>query len=70
MSHDNVVIKIEEETLIENKKMLDSHLRESSIFNAFVVRPEGLEPPTNWFEASDSIRLSYGRMEVNLLFVA
>jgi len=25
MSHDNVVIKIEEETLIENKKMLDPH---------------------------------------------
>ena len=26
-----------------------------------VVRPEGLEPPAYWFEASRSIRLSYGR---------
>jgi hypothetical protein len=25
------------------------------------VRPEGLEPPAYWFEASRSIRLSYGR---------
>ena len=27
-----------------------------------VVRPEGLEPPAYWFEASRSIQLSYGRM--------
>ena len=27
-----------------------------------VARPEGLEPPTYWFEASRSIRLSYGRV--------
>jgi hypothetical protein len=26
-----------------------------------VVRPEGLEPPAYWFEASRSIQLSYGR---------
>jgi hypothetical protein len=26
-----------------------------------VARPEGFEPPTNWFEASYSIHLSYGR---------
>jgi hypothetical protein len=26
-----------------------------------VARPEGLEPPAYWFEASRSIRLSYGR---------
>jgi adenylate cyclase class 2 len=26
------------------------------------VRPEGLEPPAYWFEASRSIQLSYGRM--------
>src|ERR1035437_2129403 len=26
-----------------------------------LVRPEGLEPPAYWFEASRSIRLSYGR---------
>jgi hypothetical protein len=27
-----------------------------------VARPEGLEPPAYWFEASRSIRLSYGRV--------
>ena len=26
-----------------------------------MVRPDGFEPPTNWFEASYSIQLSYGR---------
>ncbi len=26
-----------------------------------LARPEGLEPPTYWFEASRSIHLSYGR---------
>ena len=26
-----------------------------------MVRPEGLEPPTLWFEARCSIQLSYGR---------
>ena len=26
------------------------------------MRPEGLEPPAYWFEASRSIQLSYGRM--------
>ncbi len=26
-----------------------------------LARPEGLEPPTNWFEASYSIQLSYER---------
>ncbi len=26
-----------------------------------MVRPEGLEPPTAWFEAKYSIQLSYGR---------
>jgi hypothetical protein len=26
-----------------------------------LARPEGLEPPAYWFEASRSIRLSYGR---------
>jgi hypothetical protein len=26
-----------------------------------LVRPEGLEPPAYWFEASRSIQLSYGR---------
>lgn len=25
------------------------------------VRPEGLEPPTTWFEARYSVQLSYGR---------
>ena len=27
----------------------------------FMVRPEGVEPPTYWFVASCSIQLSYGR---------
>jgi hypothetical protein len=27
-----------------------------------MVRPEGLEPPTLWFEARCSIQLSYGRI--------
>ena len=27
-----------------------------------LVRPEGLEPPAYWFEASRSIQLSYGRL--------
>ncbi len=27
-----------------------------------MARPEGFEPPTNWFEASYSIQLSYGRI--------
>ena len=26
-----------------------------------LVRPEGIEPPTSWFEARRSVRLSYGR---------
>ena len=28
-----------------------------------VARPEGLEPPAYWFEASRSIQLSYGRVK-------
>ena len=28
-----------------------------------MVRPEGLEPPTYWFEASCSIQLSYRRID-------
>jgi hypothetical protein len=28
-----------------------------------MVRPEGLEPPAYWFEASRSIQLSYGRTQ-------
>ncbi len=27
-----------------------------------LARPEGLEPPTTWFEARYSIQLSYGRV--------
>jgi hypothetical protein len=32
------------------------------------VRPERFELPTNWFEASYSIQLSYGRMEEGGLY--
>jgi hypothetical protein len=40
-----------------------SRFREStSPLEGFVARPEGLEPPAYWFEASCSIRLSYGRV--------
>jgi hypothetical protein len=28
-----------------------------------MVRPEGFEPPTPWFEAKCSIQMSYGRDE-------
>ena len=31
-----------------------------------LARPERFELPTNWFEASYSIQLSYGRVEVRL----
>jgi hypothetical protein len=31
-----------------------------------LVRPERFELPTNWFEASYSIQLSYGRVEEGL----
>jgi len=31
-----------------------------------MARLEGLEPPTNWFEASYSIQLSYRRVRVKL----
>jgi hypothetical protein len=31
-----------------------------------MVRPERFELPTNWFEASYSIQLSYGRVEKGL----
>ena len=31
------------------------------------MRPEGLEPPAYWFEASRSIQLSYGRAPTTIL---
>ncbi len=40
---------------------------ETAAINCFnereVARPEGLEPPAYWFEASRSIQLSYGRVK-------
>ncbi len=38
-----------------------SRLGNSSDRNT-LARPEGLEPPTTWFEARYSIQLSYGRV--------
>ena len=40
----------------------DSNLRKwaKSLIN--MARPDGLEPPTTWFEARYSIQLSYGRV--------
>ena len=35
--------------------------RDSDCRQRVLVRPEGLEPPAYWFEASRSIQLSYGR---------
>jgi hypothetical protein len=35
-----------------------------------MVRPEGLEPPTLWFEARCSIQLSYGRGKAELYCIA
>ena len=32
-----------------------------------LARPERFELPTNWFEASYSIQLSYGRVEVGII---
>ena len=34
----------------------------SGLRREMLARPEGLEPPAYWFEASRSIRLSYGRV--------
>ncbi len=37
----------------------EGELKVKSLWN--LARPEGLEPPAYWFEASRSIQLSYGR---------
>tara|TARA_R110002049_G_scaffold141636_1_gene303348 strand:+ start:501 stop:713 length:213 start_codon:yes stop_codon:yes gene_type:complete len=34
----------------------------------YLARPERFELPTNWFEASYSIQLSYGRVEEGGLY--
>ena len=36
------------------------------IYKEKLARPERFELPTNWFEASYSIQLSYGRVEEGL----
>ena len=36
-------------------------MRNVLFFKDFLARSEGFEPPTNWFEASYSIQLSYER---------
>jgi hypothetical protein len=36
----------------------------------YEVRPEGLEPPAYWFEASRSIQLSYGRLSEEIILTA
>jgi hypothetical protein len=42
--------------------------RDPSKSSVRMVRPEGLEPPAYWFEASRSIRLSYGRIVLIVSF--
>jgi hypothetical protein len=38
-----------------------TNYRSSHSPERLLARPEGLEPPAYWFEASRSIQLSYGR---------
>ena len=51
------------ETIKFFQKCQDSRKQKSATNRgAFVVRAEGLEPPTSWFEATRSIQLSYARI--------
>ena len=46
----------------ETPALVISHLSLVIRVNARLARPERIELPTCWFEASRSIRLSYGRL--------
>ena len=46
--------KVSKTLQLRNRRATRSHATN-------LVRPEGLEPPTLWFEARCSIQLSYGR---------
>jgi putative transposase len=48
-------------TRLPDKRLNLNNLTKPSSGLATLVRPEGIEPPTSWFEARRSVRLSYGR---------
>jgi hypothetical protein len=72
MDYDLGYICLEERTLqrLENPfgpKVLPMSQEQSVTYvsgpdTEMLARPEGLEPPAYWFEASRSIQLSYGRI--------
>lgn len=52
------------------EKARETNRAELPTENSALVRPEGLEPPALWFEATRSIQLSYGRKEVNRVIIS
>ena len=46
------------------RRLVIAHLSLVIRVNARLARPERIELPTCWFEASRSIRLSYGRLSL------